>query len=79
MGETAKQRAALHVLELLAQYPPTLRHTWNAEEIADLMIEIAKIELGFRRVALASDPRACKGLARETGRQVQVRRVKGVN
>ena len=78
MSETAKQRAALHVLELLARYPPTLRHTWSEREIADLMIEIAKIEMSFRRVALASDRRACKSLNRETNRQVRMRRVKGV-
>ena len=76
--ESAKQRAALHVLELLARYPPTLRHTWSESEITELLSEIAKIEVGMRRVALASDPRACKGLGRETGRQVRMRRIKGV-
>jgi len=78
MNTIAQQRAALHVLELLARHPLTISHRWTESEIADVAAEVKLIENAFRRVAVEQDARACKSLGRETGRQVRMRRVKGV-
>jgi hypothetical protein len=78
MNQTAKQRAALIVLEALARTPTTIPHAWSAEEVAEVKIELTKIELGLRGIAVGRDSKVSRAMGRETGRQVRVRGVKGV-
>ena len=75
---TAQQRAAILVLDAIARTSFSIPHTWTTSEVAEVMTEIAKIELRLRKVAVEQDARACKSLGRETGRQVRMRRIKGV-
>ena len=65
-------------MEALARETWPIPHTWSADEVAEVKRELAKIETGLRKLAFERDARACKAIGRETGRQVRLKRVKGV-
>ena len=77
MNQIAKERAALIVLEAIVQTPARIPHSWSAAEVAAVKIELAKIEMGLRGIAMGRDAKLARALAKETGRQVRMRRVKG--
>jgi hypothetical protein len=80
MNQTAKQRAAIAVLSVLAEHPTTMLHTWSFGERENVKAELKLIEKWLTARACGGDKQAIRQLGKETGHQVKLptRRIKGV-